>query len=185
MTGMTVKEAKKALRKQYVFNIVTKDPEFFYVFDDETWKVTKQSVEPGKIIKYSDEITLTCEEIKEETSEATETDNKDNKSQSGSKKNKKKETANNEKKTKSENQDKLEAFVGKRCLDVTNDIKDLGYTPCYIAANTNQDMTSQIEYELETSYFDSEWIIANMTGIDEETKIATYIVTSKVMRDNY
>ena len=66
VVGMTVKDAKKALRKQYAFNITTEDTDGLWVLDDETYTVKKQSLDPGKVIKYSDEILLTCEEKSEE-----------------------------------------------------------------------------------------------------------------------
>lgn len=66
VVGMTVKDAKKTLRKHYAFNIDTNDVDGFWILDDEAWKVEKQSIEPGKIIKYSDQITLTCKEIEQE-----------------------------------------------------------------------------------------------------------------------
>lgn len=177
VVGMTVKDAKKTLRKKYAFNIQTEDPDNIWVYDDETWKVTKQSVEAGKTIKYSDKITLTCKEIEQKNTAEQEVpkQTEEKKEQTEQKSESKKE---------SKNKSKLEAFVGKHCFDATDDIRALGYEPCYIAANTDQDMTSQIEYEQETSYNDNLWIIVNMTDIDDEAKTVTYVVTSQWMRDN-
>lgn len=89
VVGMTVTDAKKALRKQYAFNIDADDVDGLWVLDDDTWKVEKQSVEPGKTIKYSDKITLTCREIEQEKTdepkeEKKEEEKKDNSSTSSS-----------------------------------------------------------------------------------------------------
>ena len=65
-----------------------------------------------------------------------------------------------------------------------DDIKDMGYTPIFLAANTEDDMTSSIEYEMEEGYTESNWIISSMTDVDVDDKTVEYIVTSQWMRDN-
>ena len=67
VVGLSVKDAKKALRKQYAFNVEANDPETIFI-QDETWEVKEQSIENGKKIKYSDKVTLTCKEIKTKSS---------------------------------------------------------------------------------------------------------------------
>ena len=187
VVGMTVKDAKKALRKQYAFNIETEDVDGFWILDDETWKVEKQSVKTGTIIKYSDQITLTCKEVeqKEQTSkkQSEEKQEQSEEKQKQSEERQKQPKEKKEGKKESKNKSELEAFVGKHCFDATEEIRALGYEPYYIAANTSQDMTGQIHFEQETSYNDNEWIIVNMIEIDDEAKTVTYIVTSQWMRD--
>ena len=85
VVGMTVKDAKKALRKQYAFNIDTEDPENFWILDEDTWKVEKQSIEPGKIIKYSDRITLTCKGMEQEQSDEPNKEKKEEQEDTNSK----------------------------------------------------------------------------------------------------
>lgn len=87
--------------------------------------------------------------------------------------------------TDSEDYEKLYSYVGKKCFDVTDSIKEFGYTPKYIAAFTFQDMTSQIEWDMEEGYTEGGWIITTLKDIDSNEKIVSYIVTSQYMRDNW
>ena len=80
--------------------------------------------------------------------------------------------------------EKLKAFVGKKCFDVDDDIKNLGYKPTYKAIKTFDDMTSAIEDEKRSNYTDNEWIISDMSEIDANKKTVTYYVSSKWQREN-
>ena len=95
-----------------------------------------------------------------------------------------KETTQKKKTEGEKDRKKLDSFVGKKCFDVMDDIKDMGYTPIFLAANTEDDMTSSIEYEIEEGYTESNWIISSMTDVDVDDKTVEYIVTSQWMRDN-
>ena len=186
VVGDTVKEAKKALRKEYVFNIKTEDPDNLWVYDDENWKVTAQSINAGEIIQYSDKIILTCREItdgEKEDSDAVKKEKKEEDKTNSKKVTKKKaKKASKKKKPTDANKAKLKTYIGQAPYSAISGIRAIGYKPKFIAANTQQDMTSQIEYEGASN--ESGWIIASLSGINEDRKVATYIVTSQWMRDN-
>ena len=91
-----------------------------------------------------------------------------------------KKKAEEEKKRKEE--EKLEVFCGMSPYDAISGIKALGYKPVFLAANTKDDMTSQIESEDASN--PNGWIISGIGDINIKRKIAEFIVTSEWMREN-
>ena len=79
-------------------------------------------------------------------------------------------------------EEKLEVFCGMSPYDAISGIKALGYKPVFLAANTKDDMTSQIESEDASN--PNGWIISGIGDINIKRKIAEFIVTSEWMREN-
>lgn len=176
VVGINLEEARQQLENAGFVNITAKGSDGDTIWYEPDWFVKDQSVKPGSEIDKNQEIILTCVEGKpeEEKEEPVKTDEDK----------KKEEPAKEESKVSAADKEKLESFVGEKCFDVTNSIKNTGYTPIYEAARTFQDMTSQIEAEMEEGYTENEWIIVNMTDIDADNKTVTYVVTSAWQREN-